>query len=1039
MSVPYAGREFTFHNPDGSQIQVRGWGDQSAAVFETLDGYTVVKDAVSGFYHYAALSSDGQALVAGGTAVGTAATAVPRGLARKLRLPGPPTRAAAPGVLGGQRRWEARREAKRARLQALQSLPQVNAPQRNAPLPGAPAALPSTGVVGSYVGLCLLVQFPDVPGTISQAEVDDFCNLPGYTGFGNNGSVHDYFESVSDGQLHYTNRVAAYCTAQHPRSHYTDPGIAYGVRAQELVTEALDALAAGGFDFSALSSDDAGFVRALNIFYAGSGVNAWAEGLWPHSSALNNPYAAAPGKTFSDYQITDMGEALTLGTFCHENGHMICDFPDLYDTDSEVAGLGFGVGRYCLMCYGCTGTNPTQVGAYLKHAAGWASKTTTLAPGTTASVAAGVNDFLLHARSASEYFILENRQQAGRDASLPDAGLAIWHVDRLGNNNLQQMTPSLHYECSLVQADNRFDLEQRMDTGDSTDLYGAPSALAFGADTAPHSLWWDGEPSGLEITQISAPGASMSLAVGYPGPVGQLKQVFSGGDGVIYAIAGNGDLWWYRHDGQYDGSFAWSAGSPQRVGVGWGELRSVFSGGGGVIYGIDEAGDLLWYRHDGRNDGSFAWAANSGAKVGVGWGALHKVFCGDDGVLYAVTADGDLMWYRHDGRNDGSFNWSAGSASKVGVGWGRMATVFSGGDGVLYGIDDTGGLLWYRHDGYANGSFVWAPGSGNQVGAGWGSLRTVFSSGDGVIYGIDDAGDLLWYRHDGHSNGSFVWAAGSPSKVGSGWVVAGRVVIYAIEAVMPATIDLAGHVTPKSGGRLLWYRHDGHADGSFSWAAGSPKQVGTGWGSLRSVFSGGNSVIYGIDEAGDLLWYRHDGRDDGRFAWAKGSPKKVGTGWGSLQQVFSGGEGVLYGITASGDLMWYRHDGQHDGSFTWSANSPQKVGTGWGDLLSVFSGGGGVLYGIAANGDLLWYRHDGRVDGTFAWAEGSSKKVGTGWSGLRQVFSGGDGLLYAITDDGDLQWYRHDGRYDGSFSWAAGSPSKVGVGWGDLPTVFSGN
>lgn len=34
----------------------------------------------------------------------------------------------------------------------------------------------------------------------------------------------------------------------------------------------------------------------------------------------------------------------------------------------------------------------------------------------------------------------------------------------------------------------------------------------------------------------------------------QNKQVFSGGDGIIYALMDNGDLLWYRHDGRTDGT-----------------------------------------------------------------------------------------------------------------------------------------------------------------------------------------------------------------------------------------------------------------------------------------------------------------------------------------------------------------------------------------------------------------------------------------------------------------------------------------------------
>jgi M6 family metalloprotease-like protein len=494
MPVPFSGEQFTFYNPDGSEIRVLGWGNQFEAVFETLEGYTVVKDPESGFYEYAMLSSDRESLVPSGTRVGVAEPES-LGLPQHVRAPRATTRANAELAHdegGVQRRWEVRRERRRARLEAAAD---------------AEEEPELAGTTGDYVGLCMLVQFPDVPATILQGEVDNFCNQPGYTGFGNNGSAYDYFLAVSDGKLRYTNVVTAYYTSQHPRAHYTDPAIPYGTRARELIIEALDSLVAGGFDFSVLSSDSGNFVYALSVFYAGPRVNNWSEGLWPHSWALATPYNASPTKQFSDYQITDMGTQLTLRTFCHENGHMVCDFPDLYDYGGE----GNGVGHYCLMCFGGSNTNPTQVDAYLKHIAGWTSKSTILTPAMTAVVAAGSNDFLIHKRNATEYFIMENRQQSGRDTALPDAGLAIWHVDELGSNNNEQMTPSQHYECSLEQADKRFDLEKMVNAGDVEDLYGGPTAVSFGDGTTPNSKWWDGSGSGLEIEQVSMPGPSMTV------------------------------------------------------------------------------------------------------------------------------------------------------------------------------------------------------------------------------------------------------------------------------------------------------------------------------------------------------------------------------------------------------------------------------------------------------------------------------------------------------------------------------------------------
>jgi M6 family metalloprotease-like protein len=395
-------------------------------------------------------------------------------------------------------RWQVRRQQKKTQLRGVSPTT-------------APESLPlSTVTVGNYVGLCILIQFPDVSATISQQEVSNFCNLLSYNEFGNNGSVRDYFYDNSRGKLTYTNVVTQYYTAAHNRSYYTDEAIAQPTRAWELIGEALNYLKSHGFDFSQLSSDSSGLVYALNVFYAGSRVNNWAKGLWPHSYHLASPYDAGGGKKLYDYQITNMGSELTLRTFCHENGHMICDFPDLYDYGGESS----GVGNYCLMCYGGNDKNPVQVCAYLKNGAGWSTKVTSITPGITANLPAANNDFYVYAKNATEYFIIENRQKTGRDTFLPDAGLAIWHVDEQKNgNNEEQMTASQHYECSLEQADNRFDLEKDVNAGDSADLFRASYKTEFSDSTGPSSKWWDGGNSGLKIAQISASTPTMTFVI----------------------------------------------------------------------------------------------------------------------------------------------------------------------------------------------------------------------------------------------------------------------------------------------------------------------------------------------------------------------------------------------------------------------------------------------------------------------------------------------------------------------------------------------
>jgi M6 family metalloprotease-like protein len=492
VSHPFFGQEFELTQPDGATLNVRGWGDQQHARFETLDGRPVRRNPDSGYWEVQASTGAASSASEPAHLRIPASARTPPAAGRASRVDEQP----GPSLAGT--RWQQRRAEKSVLLQRT--------------IAGGPlAAPPQRQTVGTFVGLCLLIDFPDVRGEIPREEIEAFCNQVGYGGFGNNGSVADYFREVSEHKLHYTNVVAPYYTARQPRAYYTDEAIPQTVRTVELINEALAHLVQSGADLSALSTDSRGFVYALNVFYAGPRVNNWARGLWPHAHYLPTPLRVRPGALAHDYQITDMGSELSLGTFCHENGHMLCDFPDLYDYGGESA----GVGAYCLMCAGgnVSEKNPVHIGAYLKAQAGWTHTLTMLSPGATVTLSAGRNDFALIRRSTTEYFLIENRRRIGRDAALPDEGLAVWHIDELGNNNYEQMSPTEHYECALVQADGEAHLERRFNVGDEGDLFHAGHKDTFGAATRPSCTWWDGSDGPVEIFDISTPGKTMTFSV----------------------------------------------------------------------------------------------------------------------------------------------------------------------------------------------------------------------------------------------------------------------------------------------------------------------------------------------------------------------------------------------------------------------------------------------------------------------------------------------------------------------------------------------
>ncbi|UCG34473.1 MAG: M6 family metalloprotease domain-containing protein [Phycisphaerales bacterium] len=489
--VPVFGEEFDLGQPDGSKVPVRIWGDEFYQVVESLDGFTLVRDQDTGFICYATCSPDGNELVSTG-ARPELFSGEDLGLVRHLRINPASARAK---VQAARSRFSLENERVLAAIDARSAAGSLQIEP------------PSTGNVKA---LCLIVDFDDEPGTIDPSEVDDFCNRLGYGSYGNNGSVRDYFSDVSDGGLDYTNYVpTAYYRALEDKGYYDNPLEEIGPKARELILEALNDLEASGHDFSQYDSNGDNVIDGINCFYAGEVESGWGMGLWPHSWTVE---FYADGVEALMYQITDMGAALSIGTFCHENGHMLCWFHDLYDYDYDSSGVGY----YCLMAAGShvdSGRNPVEPCAYLKYWADWATPTVLAAPATGLPLTAGVNTsyIFLHPTLFNEFYLVENRQQTGRDAGLPDAGIALWHVDVFGSNNFQDMTPGSHYECTLVQADGQWDLESNLNEGDGTDLFDSDSYAECTPYTTPNTNWWSGAPSFLMVTEVSASAATMTF------------------------------------------------------------------------------------------------------------------------------------------------------------------------------------------------------------------------------------------------------------------------------------------------------------------------------------------------------------------------------------------------------------------------------------------------------------------------------------------------------------------------------------------------
>jgi M6 family metalloprotease-like protein len=484
------GEVLTFSQEKGPQVKLRVFGDEFYSRHESIEGHTVVYDSDLGLFCYAVLING--EFVSSGVDL---SRSPPSGTRRRLK------------------EAEEVRNSKFFEQYYKMSLSmRSKRPGLNLRTFGSMKGLMEGRRIseGKVKGLTVIVQFRDLKTTVGREDVDAALNGKGYHENGNYCSVREYFRLMSGGKLEYTNEVVGPITLSKDLSYYT-----YNLLAEE----ALDLAIKGGVNLEEFDSRGEGFVDAMSFLYAGQ--TQYIGELWPHNYFIDLTYKGM--KTYF-YMLSSVGrtkEDISIGTFCHESGHMLCRWPDLYDYgtrdgDSEKSA---GLGYYCLMSAGNHnnyGLTPSPVCAYLRNLVGWCDNIIRLnKPGHYQAVHGDYETVLIYeTESINEYFILENRSQIGLDEHIPASGLAVYHCDTLGSNEWQGGTSTKHYQCGLLQADGSLDLETNRNMGDEGDLFCQVNGIALSHSTKPATILWDGSDSGLDISNISAEGKVMTFVVG---------------------------------------------------------------------------------------------------------------------------------------------------------------------------------------------------------------------------------------------------------------------------------------------------------------------------------------------------------------------------------------------------------------------------------------------------------------------------------------------------------------------------------------------
>ncbi len=491
MAVPACPAGAEVVQPDGTAITVFLRGDEHAHWNESKDGYLITKDEKSREWVY--MVEQAGAAVASRHVVGKTE----------------------PKAIG----------ALKPSKEKISAIAEHSRDERSM-LVEQPAFVPHTGTMYNLV---ILVNFSDLTVAYSRQAYDDLFNQIGYTTDGAVGSVKDYYHQISYNALTVQSTVVESVTLDNGYAYYgANDGSGNDIRPREMVQEALAKLEARGFDFRTVDGDGDGWVDGLTIIHAGGGEEYSGNDtnyIWSHQWQLSSPvtydgvsmqtYHTEPARRGWDSSPSTQG-ITRIGVICHENGHFL-GLPDLYDYgyDSE------GAGNFCLMAGGSWngnyGTTPAHMSAWCKSTLGWVTPSVLSTSGVYSLGQVETNTQVYKLQEtfpSTQYFLVENRQGVGFDTALPGSqrGVLIWHIDETQANNNDQT----HYKVDLEEASGVQHLELNQNAGDDADYFRTGNATVFTESSIPNNLSYAGQMLNVNITNVGATGASMSVTLAFP-------------------------------------------------------------------------------------------------------------------------------------------------------------------------------------------------------------------------------------------------------------------------------------------------------------------------------------------------------------------------------------------------------------------------------------------------------------------------------------------------------------------------------------------
>lgn len=492
-AMVYNGTPHMMTQPNGDSITVYLYGTDLYIDAESEDHYTLTKDEKSGEICYAMLSKDGKEYASTGIVYkgGETPSEVKAILQPRLRIS------------------KESRSEKIKRTRAKLNKPETS---QEGPVLRVANALPDT-----IYGLCVIIDFPSTKSSVSRDQIEVFLNGDNNPIFGNKCSIKEYFHWISNGKLTYINFVPdQFYTAEKEYSDYA-PVTATEYTVGQFYPQVQNAINAWGEahpdKLQKLTANEYNGIKALNILYAGKCNNEWGTGLWPHQSYVSNfdevkvkDWRYRGFNIYHSYQMTDIGSKLTMGTFVHENGHLICGWPDFYQYEEHEPNNAsyYNIGDAFSIS---SETNPPYPNPWALDQMGWLDHQTDITDikdGRVINLQKGRGYAAVYRGSGNNFkdkYYLEIRDVHYLHNRIHrETGIFIWHSYDDGDNCYPDKEELL--ECRPAQYEHPF-----WKKGNGPDV--------FNDDSDPSAKWRGDEKSGIYLWDFSEGGDVMTFRCGH--------------------------------------------------------------------------------------------------------------------------------------------------------------------------------------------------------------------------------------------------------------------------------------------------------------------------------------------------------------------------------------------------------------------------------------------------------------------------------------------------------------------------------------------